>query len=160
MCGPKRGAKRKVFPVEISHAPVIFPSCRSTSFIAESARRTAKSWCVQAIGREQNVRIAVRASWRKSFLPSHLVRQVKAHLPRTVVPASRVPAACAAPAGRTGTEEIISRKLRWPARASNPRPSSRLCAVSVRRTSRRRWPRPEPLRRWRDRTGCPVACHR
>lgn len=77
--------------------------CRSTSFIARNASRTAKSWFARAIGKERSVPAAVRRSLRKSFPRSHPPVRVAAE-PRRVVPGCRVPAACAARARRIGTD--------------------------------------------------------
>ena len=82
-----------------------FSPCRFTNFIAKAAKPTAKSWFVPVIGREQNVRGAVRQNWGRNsrFLP-----QAPARLRQPIpAPAIQDPAACAAPANRIPTERLL-----------------------------------------------------
>ena len=53
--------------LEVFGGGVIFELCRSTSFIAKNAGRTAKFSSVRAIGRARSARYAAPRSWRRNF---------------------------------------------------------------------------------------------
>ena len=85
------------------------PQCRSTNFIAKSATKTAKSWCVRASGKARHARIAARKSWSKNS-PS-LLPQPAANAPAPPPPVRvQDPAhvAVAAAAARIGTKLLES----------------------------------------------------
>jgi hypothetical protein len=95
------GASRQALqspPFAVSSGP-----CRFTSFIATNARRTARFWFAQAIGKGPHARIVVpRNSVRSS--PS-LRRPFQTVVPtRHLAPAHQGRVACAAPASRTRTK--------------------------------------------------------
>ena len=56
--------------LELFAAPVIFPSCRFTNFIAGSAGATAKSSSARPIGKTPNARIAAQRNCPRNFPPS------------------------------------------------------------------------------------------
>ena len=77
------------------------------SFIAGSARRTARFWSAPVPGKGRSVRIVVRKNCPRSFRCSpHPPWEHQTKLHR--VAACRVPAACAALANRTGIELLRS----------------------------------------------------
>src|SRR3954462_5273198 len=52
--------------LEFWRLPFTLPACRFTNFIAISARKIAKCWCVRANGKAPLARIAARKKCRKS----------------------------------------------------------------------------------------------
>ena len=97
------------FPTPVSRleipvaAATVWP-CRYTNFIVNSARRTAKSWYVPALGKGRNVRSAARPSWPRS---SRSLRHPPRELERALRPALR-----RRPAWRTAAAAVVAGAVR------------------------------------------------
>jgi hypothetical protein len=87
-------------------ASIFFYVCRSTNFIARSARLTVRYWFVRAIGREPGVRSAVQRGFPKSF--RSLRRRAHPVLPprRPAATTAEAPAVARAAEESTGTNSV------------------------------------------------------
>jgi hypothetical protein len=91
------------FTLELFERGVIFLSCQSTSFIAKSAGKTAKSSPAPAIGKTPSAPNAVPRRSRRNF-PFSLPPMPGAKVPRRAKAAVEAAAAAVAAESRTGNE--------------------------------------------------------
>src|ERR1035438_4980768 len=150
----RKGEILRCLSLEIFAPPVIFPSCRFTSFIAKSANATAKSSSAPAIGRERSVRTAVQRNCPRSFPcspPPAPAATARRHVTAAAVDVVAAIATGIEIFGRVG--HVADQKFRdgdtpslprFQARlhASDLQPPNRADAVSIHPASPRRWPRP------------------
>ena len=90
------------FSLELFERGVIFFPCQSTSFIAKSAEKTAKSSPVPAIGKASSAPNAVRRNSKKSS--PFLLPPMQAALPGCRLKAAAAVAVVAVAESRTGNE--------------------------------------------------------
>src|SRR3954467_6647201 len=92
--------------LEIPCACATLRACRFTSFIAENAKKTAKSSFPPVIGKARNARIAAQRNSRRSFRRLRQLTQVRVR-PHHARPLA-VAVALAPAEGRIGIEEVTS----------------------------------------------------